>query len=163
MVTALPTPIEFRLPDGWRAVSPDEAGAPDAAFVALHPNPDHGFTANITVAGELSGTETLTQVADRALDTLRHSDVAVRMSDREAIGSAAAPGITQVVRLSAPVHGVTRELAQAQVYLSLLDTGNPDRRGLLRLVLTATAAQFDAVLADFRYFVWTVQTDTAGC
>ncbi|WP_409469332.1 hypothetical protein [Streptomyces sp. HC307] len=42
MPTALPVPIQFELPEGWRPAPPDEAGAPRAAFVARHPHPDAG-------------------------------------------------------------------------------------------------------------------------
>ncbi|MCX5129755.1 hypothetical protein OOK25_39665, partial [Streptomyces sp. NBC_00347] len=52
MPTTLPVPIEFRLPEGWQPAPPDEVGAPGVAFVALHPQPDSGFTANITIDGE---------------------------------------------------------------------------------------------------------------
>jgi hypothetical protein len=46
------------------------------------------------------------------------------------------------------------------VYLSLTDVVDPHKRAVVRLALTATAAQHDAVLADFQEFLRTVRPDT---
>jgi hypothetical protein len=54
-----------------------------------------------------------------------------------------------------------REVGSAsQVYLSLTDVVDPHKRAVVRLALTATAAQHDAVLADFQEFLRTVRPDT---
>ena len=164
MATTLPTPIEFRLPEGWRPAPPDEVGAPGVAFVALHPHPDAGFTANITIDGELDTTSlaSLAALADASIDTLRHGGADVTLADRSEVGGGDAPGLTQTLTLRAEVNGEPRELVQSQVYLSLLDAAAPGRRAVVRLVLTASAAQFQAVLPDFQWFVWTVRPDTGG-
>jgi hypothetical protein len=161
VATTLPTPIEFRLPEGWRAAPPDEVGAPGAAFVALHGGPaDGGFTANITVDGD-SATEsgpdvtTLTELADASVETLRGTGAEVTPADRTTIGTDDAPGLTQTLRVRAG----GRDLVQAQVYLEMRDVERPERRAVIRLVLTATATQFPAVLPDFQSFVWTVRPD----
>lgn len=161
MATELPVPIEFRLPEGWKPAVPDDVGAPGAAFVALHPGPDDGFTANITIDGEPDAEETsLEQRADRSLAALRGAGMTVEMVNRERIGSPAAPGLTQVLTLSGPVNGVVRELVQSQVYLSLVDSRDSRAQAMIHLALTSTAAQFEQVLPDFQYFVWTVRPDT---
>lgn len=163
MATTLPTPIEFRLPEGWRPAPPDEVGAPGVAFVALHPHPDAGFTANITIDGELDTAPlaSLASLADASIDTLRQGGTDVTLADRSDVGAGDAPGLTQTLTLRAEVNGHPRELVQSQVYLSMLDATAPDRRAVVRLVLTASAAQFQAVLPDFQGFVWTVRPDTS--
>jgi len=174
VATTLPTPIEFRLPEGWRPAPPDEVGAPGVAFVALHPHPDDGFTANITIDAELDTAELdtaeldtaelagtpLTELADASIRTLRDSGADVTLADRSEVGAGDAPGLTQTLTLRAMVNGAPRELVQSQVYLSMLDATEPGRRAVVRLVLTASAGQFQAVLPDFQWFVWTVRPDT---
>jgi hypothetical protein len=148
VATTLPTPIEFRLPEGWRPAPPDEVDAPGVAFVALHPHPDAGFTANITIDGELDTADApLTELADASITTLRDSGADVTLADRSGVGAGDAPGLTQTLTLRAMVNGDPRELGH---------------RAVVRLVLTATAAQFRAVLPDFQWFVWTVRPDTGA-
>lgn len=162
MATTLPAPIEFRLPEGWRPAPPDEVGAPGAAFVALHPDPDNGFTANITVDGEgYTEAASLPELADASIRTLRETGAEVSLADRSEVGSADAPGLTQTLSVRAAVNGAPRDLVQSQVYLSMVDTEDRGRGVVIRLVLTASAEQYAAVLPDFQYFVWTVRPDTA--
>jgi hypothetical protein len=42
----------------------------------------------------------------------------------------------------------------------MVDTEDRGRGVVIRLVLTASAEQYAAVLPDFQYFVWTVRPDT---
>src|SRR4051794_3873554 len=115
MSTTLPVPITFQLPEGWQAAAPDAAGAPGAAFVALHPYPDSGFTANITLDGEYRPDEaTLAQIADESVQNLRQAVTAVEVVDRQQVGSPEAPGLTQTLEISAVAGGVPRELVQSQ-------------------------------------------------
>ncbi|MFF0095611.1 hypothetical protein ACFYSF_37640 [Streptomyces canus] len=161
MATTLPVPIEFELPDGWRAAPPDEVGAPDTAFIALHPQPDAGFTANITIDGEYRpDSATLREIADSSVTRLRKSGAVVELTDRREMGSTEVPGLIQKLAISATVSGVPRDLVQAQVYLSLLDVTDPYKRAVIRLVLTSSAAQHHALLGDFEDFVRTVRPDT---
>lgn len=60
---------------------------------------------------------------------------------------------------SAVAGDVRRDLVQSQVFLALVDIADPSRRAVLRLALTATAAQHDAVVDDFRSFVRSVRPD----
>jgi len=161
MPTTLPVPIQFELPEGWHAAPPDEAGAPGAAFVALHPQPDAGFTANITIDGEYrSDTATLPEIADESVAHLRQAAVSAEVAGRREVGSADAPGITQTLAVSAVVSGAPRDLIQSQVYLAMLDVADARKRAVIRLILTASASQHPAVLDDFRDFVRTVRPHT---
>ncbi|EGE41029.1 hypothetical protein GTY83_08195 [Streptomyces sp. SID4928] len=161
MTTTLPVPIAFELPDGWRAAPPDGVGAPGAAFVALHPHPDAGFTANITVDGAFRpDPATLPEIADESVANLRGSAASVDVAERREVGSEDAPGLTQTLAISAIAGGVPRDLIQSQVYLSLLDVEDPGKRAVIRLILTVTAAQHGDVVEDFRDFVRTVRPDT---
>jgi hypothetical protein len=161
VATTLPAPIEFRLPEGWRPAPPDDVGAPGAAFVGLHPDPDNGFTANITVDGEgYTEAASLPELADASIRTLRETGADVSLADRSEVGSGDAPGLTQTLSVRAAVNGAPRDLVQSQVYLSMVDTEDRGRGVVIRLVLTASAEQFAAVLPDFQYFVWTVRPDT---
>ncbi|KOY53538.1 MULTISPECIES: hypothetical protein [unclassified Streptomyces] len=161
MPTTLPVPIEFGLPDGWRAAPPDEVGAQGVAFIALHPQPDAGFTANITVDGDFRPDgATLADMADESVERLRRAAESVTVTSRRELGSEAAPGLAQRVALSAVAGGVRRDLVQSHVYLAVLDLENPHRRAVIRLVLTSTAAQEDGLLDDFREFLRTVSLDT---
>ncbi|MFJ6633451.1 hypothetical protein ACIQMR_18995 [Streptomyces sp. NPDC091376] len=49
---------------------------------------------------------------------------------------------------------------QSQVFLTFADVLDPHRRAVIRLTLTATAAQYDEVLEEFQDFVPTVRPDT---
>jgi len=163
MPTTLPVPIEFRLPEGWSAVPPDQAGAPDVAFVALHPHPEAGFAANITIDGEYRpDAAPLTAIADESVQRMREVAESVAVSDRREIGPSGAPGLTQRLPFSAVAGGVRRDLVQSQVYLAMLNVGDPRKRSVIRLTLTATAAQHDTVLGDFQDFVRTVRPETGA-
>jgi hypothetical protein len=160
MPTDLPVPITFRLPGGWRAVSPDEAGAPGAAFVALRPPSDGGFTANITIDGEYRPDDaTLGDIAGESVERLRRASVAVKVVAEREVGSADAPGLTQTLLVSTTAGGVARDLLQTQVYLSLLDVTDHHRRAVIRLTLTATAAQHGELTHEFQEFLTTVRPD----
>ncbi|WP_326610702.1 hypothetical protein OIE62_26290 [Streptomyces scopuliridis] len=163
MPTTLPVPIEFELPEGWRAAPPDEVGAPGAAFVALHPRPDAGFTANITIDGEYRpDAATLPEIAQESVERLSQATASVVVAGRREVGSADAPGFTQTLAVSAVVGGVPQDLVQSQVYLSMLDVADPRKRAVIRLVLTATASQHPSVVEDFQDFVRTVRPDTGA-
>ncbi|GGZ02461.1 hypothetical protein [Streptomyces poonensis] len=163
MPTTLPVPIQFELPEGWRAEPPDAAGAPGAAFVARYPQSDAGFTANITIDGEYRpDAAALSDIAHESVERLRKAVTSVEVTGGHEIGSEGAPGLTQTLAVSAVVGGVSRDLVQSQVYLSMLDVADPRKRAVIRLVLTATTSQFPYVLRDFQDFVRTVRPDTAA-
>jgi hypothetical protein len=163
MASTLPVPIEFALPDGWLSVSPDEVGTPESAFVALHPPPENGFTANISITGELrTDGASLTQVADESLQRLEGEFGSVRLGTREEVGAPAAPGMTQAVRMSAEVHGTARDLVQLQAFLGMADTRDAERMAVLECVLTALPEQFEALVGDFQRFLATIAPETGG-
>ncbi|WP_320777248.1 hypothetical protein [Streptomyces sp. CRN 30] len=158
MPTTLPVPIRFELPDGWRAAPPDAVGAPGAAFVARHPQPDAGFTANITIDGEYrSDDATLLEIAQGSVERLSQAVTSVEVTGSREFGSTAAPGYTQTLAISAVVGGVQRDLTQSQVYLSMLDVADTRKRAVVRLILAATALQHASVLRDFQDFIHTVR------
>ncbi|MFF2578224.1 hypothetical protein [Streptomyces goshikiensis] len=162
MPTTLPVPISFRLPEGWLPASPPEGpDAPGVAFAAVHPVSDAGFTANITIDGEYRpDSATLAQLADESVERLSEVVGAVAVAHRREIDSDGAPAVTQQLTFSAVAGGVRRDLVQSQVYLSLLDVRDPRERAVIRLALTATPAQHEAVLADFQDFVRTVRPNS---
>ncbi|MBX7551142.1 hypothetical protein K1Y78_24635 [Streptomyces sp. tea 10] len=149
MPTTLPTPIEFRLPEGWLPAPSEGVDAADVAF-AVHPQPDARFAANITIDGEaLPGAQTLTDLADESAERLRKVAESVIVAHHREVGTAEAPALTQRLTFSAVVDGVRRDLVQSQVCLSLPDIEDVHKHAVIRLALTASAAQHDAVLGDF--------------
>lgn len=158
MPTAIPVPVEFRLPEGWTSAPPDEVGAPGVAFVAIHPPADNGFTANITISGGYQASDsTLETVANESVQRLDETSQRVTVAERTEVGSPEAPGLTQLLQVRAVVDGSTRDLIQSQVYLSLIDVNAPQQRFVLQVVLTSTSEQFGDVLNDFQQFVSTVR------
>ncbi|MFH9074056.1 hypothetical protein [Streptomyces alboflavus] len=158
MSSPIPALLELRLPESWQAAPPELVGVPDASFVAVHAHPDGGFTANVTVdSAYRPDTATLAEIGDESVADLSTVTESLDVTSRHEIGSAEAPGLTQTLALTTVVNGVRRELTQSQVYLSLLDIHAPDRRMVVRLILTATTAQHDDVLEDFRDIVATVR------
>ncbi|MFB7258147.1 hypothetical protein [Streptomyces nojiriensis] len=166
MPTTLPVPIEFRLPEGWLAARPQGADDAEVAFAAVHPRPDAGFAANITIDGGFpKDGVTLEELADASVERLRAfaEPGSVVVVHRREAGSADAPALTQRLGFAALTDGdVRRDLVQSQVYLLLVDTGDPHKRAVIRLALTATAAQHDGVLGDFQDFVRTVRPDNGA-
>ncbi|KIF78980.1 hypothetical protein QR77_19110 [Streptomyces sp. 150FB] len=162
MPATLPVPIEFRLPEGWLpAALPEDADAPGVAFAAVHPRPDDGFAANITIDGEYRpDAATLPELADESVERLREAAESAVVTDRREVGAADAPALTQRLVFAAAVAGARRDLVQSQVYLSMRDVADPHKRAVIRLALTATAAQHDEVLGEFQDFVRTVRPET---
>jgi hypothetical protein len=164
VVATLPVPIEFSLPPGWRSVPPDEVGTPDAAFVALHPPTiQNGFTANITITGELRGGEVvLTDLGDEAVQRLRASGARdVKLGRRNEVGSADNPGLTQAVKLNIDLKGGPRDVIQFQVFLGMRDQRDPQRQAVLHVVLSSLPEQFEQVIGDFQQFLSTIEPEGA--
>lgn len=162
MVATLPVPIEFSLPEGWRSVPPDQAGAEQAAFVALRPPASQGFTANITISGEVRGAdEPLTQIADEAVEKLRSSARDVHLGRRNEVGSPESPGLTQAVRMTVDLNGRPTEIGQFQVFIVMRDKADARRRAVLHVVLTGLPDQFDWALEEFQQFVSTIRPEAA--
>ncbi|WP_346429054.1 hypothetical protein [Streptomyces luteoverticillatus] len=157
----LPVPIEFLPPEGWFPADLEKADATDVAFAVVHPQPDAGFAANITVDGEYRpDTATLTELADKSVERLRNVADSVVVTDCREIGSPDAPALIQRLVFSVGFGDARRELVQSQVYLPMLDVADSREWAVVRLALTATAAQHDTVLGDFQDFVRTVRPGT---
>lgn len=164
MVATIPVPIEFSLPDGWRSVPPDEVGTPDAAFVALHPSTiQSGFTANITVTGELRGEdEALTEIGNEAVAKLQAAGARdVKLGRRSEVGSAENPGLTQAVKLNIDLKGKPQDIYQFQVFMGMRDQSHPGLRAVLHVVLSALPEQFEQVIGDFQKFLSTIKPEGA--
>ncbi|MGW0882240.1 hypothetical protein [Streptomyces sp. NPDC002671] len=154
MPKTMPVSVEYRLPPGWHAVPPDQTGAPGVAFMALRSQQDDGFAANITMDGELrSDAATLAEIADVSVQRMGELVGSVVVTDRREVGSAAVPGLTQNLAFSVIVNAVRHELVQSQVYLSLPDATDPRKCAVVKMALTATTAQHNALLGDFQEFV----------
>ncbi|MFE3587275.1 hypothetical protein ACFXOY_07090 [Streptomyces niveus] len=163
MASTLPVPIEFRLPEGWLPADPGSGDVQGVAFAAVHPHPDDGFTANLTIGGEYRpDAATLAEIADESAARLRDVAESVEVSNRREVGPGDAPALTQWLTFSAVAGGARRDLVQSQVFLSMPDIEDPHKRAVIRLTLTATAAQHSEVLPDFQDFVRTVRPDTGA-
>ncbi|MEU0073902.1 hypothetical protein ABZ027_30790 [Streptomyces sp. NPDC006332] len=163
MPTTLPIPIKFQLPEGWLPARPREFDAASVAFAAVHPQPDAGFAANITIDGEVPpDAVTLADLADKSVERLHEVAESVVVTHLREVGSADAPALSQRLAFSTIIDGERRDLVQSQVYLSLSlsDAGDAHKRAAIRLALTATAAQHDAVVGDFQDFMRTIRPDT---
>jgi hypothetical protein len=156
MATTLPVKIEFSLPEGWRPAPPDEVGAPGVAFVALHPQPRDGFTANITIAGNLREEAGLATIADESVQRLSTA-AAVHVAKRTEVGTPQAPALTQTLRISTSLRGRPLELVQSQVYLVMQDVRDPAKRAVIELALTAKPNHLDEIADDFKEFVRSVR------
>ena len=158
MSTRLPTPITFRLPAGWSAVDPDQAGASQVAFVAIHPQDgDDGFTTNITIAAQPKRPESsMAEAAEVSVRALaRDADVSVM--HRTEFGSDAAPGLTQRLHLATTVGGVRRDLVQVHFFVTLRDAADATKQALLKIVLTSTEDQAPEAERDFERFLATLR------
>ncbi|MCY0931882.1 hypothetical protein OTB20_38065 [Streptomyces sp. H27-H1] len=161
MPAPLPVPIEFRLPDGWLPARPDGLDTREVAFAAVHPHPDDGYAASITIAGQhLTPEQNLAELADSAVQQLHDLADPVEVVSRIETGSPQAPVLIQRIHLTATAGTARRELVLSQVYLNLQDVTDHRRHAMIRLTLTATAAQHDTVLPEFQQFVRTVRPDT---
>ncbi|WP_149203427.1 hypothetical protein [Actinotalea subterranea] len=160
-MAAVPPPVTFRLPAGWR---PQPAGAtPGLDFVALHETPDAGFTANITVALDVAtGDDAVEVMADGAVERLAATEQDVVVHNRAVLGHAPAPGLGQDVRLTTLVDGVPVELTQVQVFLPAADVDVDGRLAVYSLTFTATSAQAPRLAPDFQALVGSVQAVTGG-
>jgi hypothetical protein len=128
--------------------------------VALHAASSNGFTANITINGEVRTDDaSLTQIADEALAKLERTVGRVQLGRRNEVGSPENPGLTQAVRTSVQLNGRPREVVQLQVFLGMRDVRGEQRRAVLHIVLTATPEQFEQVIGDFQKFLATVRPD----
>lgn len=160
MSTSLPIPITFRLPDGWSAVDPDVAGAPQAAFVAirLRDGDSSGFTPNITIAAQPMRPESsLAEVAEAAVGHVRTGDAAVSVTHRAEFGSDTAPGLTQQLHMTTMAGGLRRDLVQMHFFVTLRDAADAAKQAVLKIVLTSTEDQAPEAVRGFEQFLATVR------
>ncbi|TKG71752.1 hypothetical protein [Prauserella endophytica] len=150
MTTTMPFPIEFVIPDGWRAPSAREAETPDGVVAAVHPEQ----AATITAAGELMAGETgLPEIADHAIAMLRRSGARVEVLSRTEVGTPDSPGLAQILL-------VGPETVQCQAFLAMVDVEDSRKRAVLRIVLTTSRDHVEALVGDFQRFLGTVRLAT---
>jgi hypothetical protein len=168
MPGALPVPLSLELPHGWQSAPPDEVGAPQAAFVALHTaSRGQGFVPNITVTGRvLEGSSSLHRLAEESVQRLRENVGAVTVVKHTEVGTSVAqglvdaPGIVQNLRIQAHVNGQPMELAQSQFILVLENERQRGVRAEIEVALTAKMSQLQDLLEDFQAFVSTLRPAT---
>ncbi|MBK1786810.1 hypothetical protein [Prauserella cavernicola] len=160
MVATIPVPIEFSLPEGWQSVVPSSVSAGGAAFVALHPASRQGFTANITISGEIREVEVeLAEIAAEAVERLRQESSSVQVGRRNEVGSTDNPGFTQAVRFAATVAGVPTQIVQLQVFIGMRDLHDDNRRVVLHVVFSGLPEQFARLVEDFQRFLSTIRPE----
>jgi hypothetical protein len=151
-------PLGFDVPEGWTPVDPASVGAAGVAFVLVRPSPDGEFTPNVTIGVDRRSDDG--GVADSARESLLRLESAmadVSLVDRQSIGDARSPGITQVVRLRPKPgpDGPGRELVQSQVHLTVPLGDAPHDRLVVELACTCLPEQTDAVVPAFQRLVAT--------
>ncbi|MGH3434035.1 MAG: hypothetical protein ACRDQB_14490, partial [Thermocrispum sp.] len=141
MARELPFPLDVQLPDGWRAVDPDEAGVPGVAFVAFRPGQDGSFTANITVRGDFQPDDVpTTRLAEESVERMRAIDPEVEVDDRQEFGPEQLPNLTQTLYLTKVIDGQPHQLVQVQAYLAARHPA-AEQRAVFEVALTATEHQ----------------------
>jgi hypothetical protein len=144
-------PLGFDVPAGWQPVDPAAVGAPGAAFVAVRPGSDGGFTPNITLSvANRPDAASITDIADEAVARLGTTMAELDVLSRQEVGEPPEPGVAQVLRIVTPA-GV--ELAQSQVHLVIAGKAGPVDRVVAELACTSTPDQAAAVTGDFQRFV----------
>lgn len=163
MPKPIPVPLEFQLPDGWDPATPESVDAFGVAFAALHPRPDAGFAANITIDEEIVARDvSLSDLAYKAVERLKRVARSLQVIERREVGPADDIALVQSVLLVTSVDDELRELVQTQVYLPLADLDRARSYPVIKLALTATRAQRPEVTADFENFVRTVRPSIPG-
>ncbi|THA24211.1 hypothetical protein E4198_05160 [Streptomyces sp. RKND-216] len=165
MPGTLPVPLTCELPQGWQAAPPDEAGAPQAALVALHlASKGEGFVPNITVTGRTrTDAAGLTRIAEESIRRLQEAVGTVHVVKRSEVGTSEAPGlvdtpgIVQNLHIDATVNGQPMKLAQSQFFLILENEQRPNERAEIEIALTAKTEQLHEVLEGFQEFLRTVR------
>lgn len=149
----MPIPLNCRLPEGWRAVAPEELGS-EAAFVAVHPGTSERFTAYLTADGRLRDDDAdLRDIADEAFEPILRDAESATISAEIDTGSSRAPGLTRMADVRVDVDGQPLDLVRCEVFVTAPDTIDPQRRVILRFALTATPEQIRVLAADFEAFV----------
>jgi hypothetical protein len=143
-------PVAFDVPDGWTSVDPATSGAPGAAFVLLADGDWGDFTPNVTV-GVTRRSDDVDVEAAAAESVRRLTAVGLEVSvvDNQPVGNDRAPGVAQVLGLSA---GDLR-LVQSQVHLTIPLGDAPNDRLVIELACTCRPDQTPRVVPDFQKLV----------
>ena len=162
-MSKLPVPVEFRLPDGWEPVRPEEWGVENAAFMAVRRDAPGDYVPILSIAGDWRlDYVTLDTIADESVSLAAAQASSVEILDRKHIGSEEAPAILQLLGVEASVDGRDWQLRQGQVLSGLVDVDNPEKRVVVIYTVTCSADQFDVVGREFQEFMSTVRPAQPG-
>ncbi|WP_114423442.1 hypothetical protein [Nocardioides houyundeii] len=157
-MSKLPVPVEFRLPEGWEPVRPEEWGVDNAAFMAVRRDAPGDYVPILSISGDWRlDYITLETIADESVELARAQADEVELLDRKEIGSEEAPAILQLLGVNATIDGRGWELRQGQVLSGLVDVKDPSRRVVVIYTVTCAAEQFDVVGREFQAFMSTVK------
>jgi hypothetical protein len=163
MTTTLPVPIEFTLPnEHWEPVPPESLGVHHAAFLAVRRDAEGDYAPTISISGDhRPDAASLTDIADESVVILAEQADESELLERQEVGEAAAPGVTQLMRASVTIDGTRRELRQGQVLLALTDAADPGLRAVIVITLTVTDKQLATYVPEFQQMVATVRARNA--
>lgn len=157
-MSKLPVPVEFRLPEGWESVRPEEWGVQNAAFMAVRRDAPGDYLPILTISGDWRLDHvTLDAIADESVTVAREQADHVEVLDRKEIGSEQAPAILQLLGVRATIDGRDWQLRQGQVLSGLIDVEDPGRRVVVIYTVTCALDQFDQVGREFQAFMGTVR------
>lgn len=155
----MPVPLRCTLPNQNWVVESEGSSDDSVALVAARGNLVHEFVPTITLGGEQNDDPaTLLEIADASLKAGADGGASVELLDRQMLGSAAAPGLTQALAISGSPEGRGFDLRRSEVLLELLDMGAPTKRVVVRAALTCTADQFTETAREFQSFVASLST-----
>ena len=160
MPTTLPIPLTFRLPnDHWQPADPDALGVTNAAFLAIRAEHDGvGYSPTLTVSGGLrTDAASMDDIGDEAVGVFAQQAAEVELVTRRDYGSPEAPGLLQVVGGTLAAEERTFDLRQAHVLIAMADVHDPERRVVVKIVLSTTYAQFETYLPELQDFVATLR------
>ena len=159
MLTTLPVPIRFDLPEGWGACDPHVASTTGVAFAGRRGEADPRFTPTITIDGDAvdAGVD-LDRLGDESIDRLSTVFDAVALIDRRHTGTAEMPFLVQSLAVEALIGDAVENLIQDQVY-ALFTDGRSMSAALVRTVLTSHRDQHLEAAAEFRTFLQTIELD----
>lgn len=157
-MSKLPVPVEFRLPDGWEPVRPEEWGVDNAAFMAVRRDAPGDYVPILTISGDWRlDYVTLDAIADESVAVAKAQATTVEVLDRKQIGTEEAPAILQLLGVEATVEDRDWQLRQGQVLSGLVDVENPEKRVVVIYTVTCALDQFDVVGREFQLFMSTVR------
>lgn len=159
MSATLPIPVQFELPGPeWAPADPATLGIENAAFVAARSPLEPGYTPTLVISGEERYDDaSLRVIAEEAAALLTEETPHLKVLQREEVGSAKAPAITQLIGAGIEADGQRLDLVQLQVLTAILDVDDPRKRVVMIYKATCLAADWPQVGREFQDFMRTVR------